>query len=147
MEIRSAALLDLDWICVELRKFDEYYGSEIALYGEDEYVRSALTGMIDKHILLVAEEKGKLVGFIGGLCGTHFYNPKIKTLAQIFWWVIPSKRRSRAAVMLLDEFVEYGARFFDHVTLKLSVKADFGGHSLGKRGFKLVDRTYLMEMA
>lgn len=147
MKIRSAALNDLDWLCAELKKFDEFYGSEIKLYGEDEYVRSALTGMIDNDILLVAEQKGKRVGFIGGRVSSHFYNPKIKTLAQIFWWVIPSARNSRAAVALLNEFVEYGRKFFDHITLNLSIKTGIGERSLSKRGFKLVDRTFLMEIA
>jgi len=145
IEIRVAIESDLDWLCVELKKFDDFYGSRKRLFEDEAYVRGALLSMIDKHVLIVAEVDRKPAGFIGGLVGTHFYNPNIKRLDQIFWWVMPTFRNSRVASTLLSEFIEFGKAQFDWVTLNLSVKCGIKESTLRRIGFELADNTYLLE--
>lgn len=144
--IRPANPTDLDWLVQELKEFDKLYATKKRLFGDETYVRKTLEAL-ENHVFLIAEKENFVrIGFISGIIQPHFFNPSIKVLVHHFWWVTPSYRKSLAASMLLDEFIEIGKNNADWITLNLSEKTQISPYSLIRRGFSPSDRTYLMEI-
>lgn len=146
--VRRATSTDLDWLMTQLRAFSRFFGSERALFGDEEYARKTMSGIIENHVVFIAErEDGALMGFVGGLLVQHFMNPKIRTLTELFWWVDPDHRRSRAALMLLETFMAYGKENADWITFSLEDHSPVSDRCLTRRGFKPRERAYLMEVS
>lgn len=145
--IRRGDLKDIDWMVAQLKEFSRYYGSKRALFGDEAYARNGLVETIKKHLVLVAEKDGAPVGFIAGLVSPHLYNPEIRILCELFWWVMPGHRGGRASPMLLDAFVEWGKEHADWITFGTTEKTPIKESSLIRRGFHLQETSYLMEVA
>jgi len=146
--IRRATANDLDWIVSELKKFAHFYQSNQFLVAEDsDYVRSNLLNMFNQHLFLVAEKDGVgLVGLIAGLYVRHFFNPNIRLLSETFWWVPEEHRGSRAGLMLLEAFTEWGKENADWITFALEENSPVKDKCLLNRGYRLQERSYLMEV-
>lgn len=154
--VRHAHLTDIPWILDELKDFARFYETKRSLYGDEAYVTEKLTELITHHVALVAETDlldegtGKVwpVGFVGGVRIPQFMNPEIQVLAEMFWWVCPHHRNGRAALMLLNAFIEIGQTdpnihwiTFSTIEGRTPVKPE----AFLKRGFKLFERAYLIE--
>jgi len=152
--VRKAELTDIGWMTGQLKEFSRFFGSKRELWSGDlEYSRKFLSVLIEKHVAMIAEfqheEYGhrRPVGFIAGVRSNHPLNPGISLLSELFWWVMPEMRRSRAGLMLLNEFTGIGKETADWVVLSLETKSLIRDEHLTKRGFKLYERSYLMEVA
>lgn len=145
--IRRASRDDIDWMIGQLKKFSEFVGSKHSLFDDETFARTSLADMINKHLVLVAdqEEHGP-VGFIGGLMMPHFFNPKIRVLAEVFWWVDESHRLSRAGLMLLNAFTEFGRQNCDWITMGIEARSPINDKSILKRGYRLQERSFIMEV-
>lgn len=147
IEIRPANQGDLDWLVGELREFDKFYGAKKSLFGDEGYVRNALLLTMKKHLLLVAVKDGlSPVGFISGFINEHFFNPSIRVLSELFWWVMPAHRRTMAGSMLLNEFIKHGEKNADWITFTLEHKSPVNERIFLKRGFNLQEKIYLKEV-
>ena len=145
IQVRAATENDLDWCLGELQKFDVHFGSKIPLFGENS--RGLLTRFIRDHIMLVADMDGcGPVGFIGGWAYPHPFNQAIRVLTLGFWWVVPEHRRSRAGLMLLDSLTEIGVRSYDWVSFAIGADAGISDSTMLRRGFKLREKNYLLEV-
>lgn len=145
IEIRAARVEDLDWLLGELKTFDEFYGTKKKLFGNEEYIRGKLTDVINHHVLIVAEENGQRMGFIAGIQQPHFYNPEILVLQELFWWVDPKFRRTRAASLLLDEFISFGRDHADWICFGLASMTPIKPKNLLRRGFTTSDQAFILE--
>ncbi len=115
--VRRATPGDIDYIVSQFPAFSRHYGTKKALFGDEQYARSGMASVINDHLVFVAEsEKQGLMGFIAGLVSAHIYNPDIRVLTELFWWVEPRHRKTRAAVLLMDEFIAWGKDYADWVT-------------------------------
>lgn len=144
---RQAEISDLDFVLVELKKFSDFFKSKHPLFGDDEqYNRQLISNLIEKHLFIIAfhEEHGP-VGFICGLVMPHLFNPKIKCLSEVFWWVRPEYRMSRAGYLLLKEFVKYGKENCDWVTMTIEDQSPVNPDSLIRLGFKNKEKSFIME--
>jgi Acetyltransferase (GNAT) family len=146
IRVRKSDIQDLPFIIGELRKFSDFFPSQIPVYPSEEYARHIMTVMIESHVVLVAENETGPVGFIAGILGSHLYNPTIKTLTETFWWVTPEHRNSRAASILLDEFISLGKTLACWINFSLNTKTAVNDKTLTKRGFKPLERNFLMEV-
>lgn len=147
IQVRAAHLGDLDWLMRELKAFSHFYGSKKPLYGGDAYATQAITGMIENHVLLVAErEDGERMGFIGGVVQPHPMNPEISTLTELFWWVPETHRGCRAGLMLLNAFIDWGQKHCDWVLMTLEHNSPISERCLTTRGFIPKERSYLLEV-
>lgn len=150
IEIRPANEADLDWLVGELREFDTFYQTKKRLFGDEQIVRAKMLEVVRTNICLIADKKeaGKTerIGFIGGLLRTHFYNPEIRLLSQLFWWVIPAQRKTVAASMLMDAFISIGRAHADWITFNISRKCPVKKQSFIRRGFEVSDQVFLMEI-
>ena len=131
-----------------------FAGTNIQLFEDNDYARSGMMGLIDHHVLLIAEtidfSRGlidfkKRVGFIGGYFVAHPFNPKVKMLSELFWWVDEDERGHSAGARLLREFVAFGKRNADWIVFGLNDKTPIKERSILKMGFKSHERCYLME--
>ena len=71
--------------------------------------------MIDKGIVLVAEEKGKIIGSQAGNLASDWWSEE-KFLSDVWFFVHPNNRKSRAAIKLVKCFIKIGKE------LKVKVK-------------------------
>lgn len=150
IEIRPASEGDLDWLVGELREFDRFYQTKKRLFGDEKIVREKVLEIIAGHICLIAERSGdggaQRIGFIAGLLCPHFYNPDIRVLSQLFWWVLPGERKTLAASMLMDEFLRIGRPHADWITFNMSPWTPVKPTSFVRRGFTISDQVYLLEV-
>ena len=108
--------------------------------------RSLLVKIMSDHFCMVAERAGKLVGMIGAIVAPHFFNPAIQTLTELFWWVIPEARGGRAGLMLLQSLVDFGKANVDWIVCTLELDSPVNPECLNRRGFKLHERAFLLEV-
>ena len=146
ISVRWAQPNDLDWIVAELKKFSDFYGSHHALFGDQEYVTNTVTQLIKDHVFLIAQRGPELLGFIGGFLNPHFYNPKIRVLTGLVWWVPKEYRTTSAGADLLQAFSEWGKKCADWVTLSIPNHSHLSQESLSRFGFRFQEKTYLMEV-
>lgn len=147
--IRKAVESDLDEILIHLKDFSDFYDNKYKLYGKDEeYNKKLILSFITDHIFFVAvtSDTNSVVGFISGLINNHIYNPSIKVLTESFWWVVPNHRTSKAALLLLNKFVEVGKEIADWVVMTVEDRSPVNERTLFKRNFKLIEKSYLLEV-
>ena len=58
-------------------------------------------------IVIVAEVEGKIIGSLGGVASCDWWSDE-KTLGDMWFYVTPDKRNSRAAVKLVKCFIKIG---------------------------------------
>lgn len=87
----------------------------------------------------IAKDGDKCVGALGSILTSNLFNPDIKTLAEIFWYVLPEYRNTRAGAMLLIEFEKKAKEVADEATLSLLPSSTISVDTLEKRGFALAE--------
>lgn len=148
ISVRSATLGDIDWILSQLKIFSKLYGTKRSLYGDEIHCREGLKRTIEGHVFLLAvREDDSPLGFIAGLISPHLYNPAIRMLCELFWWVAEDARTTRAGVMLIDAFIDFGKKNADWITFGITEETPINEVSITKRGFHAHERSYLMEVS
>jgi GNAT superfamily N-acetyltransferase len=148
MVVRDGNSEDVPWLLEQLREFAAFFGSKHSLFDE-EYAREYLPQFIDSSLFLVAEsDEGRRSGFLGAYITRHPYNPRIDPiLSEAFFWVERSHRGGRAAVMLLDAYIEYGKAIgCKWIGFTLETRSPMHEEHLIKRGFHKQESSYLMEL-
>jgi RimJ/RimL family protein N-acetyltransferase len=147
IETRAARLEDLDWLIEQLKAFAREFPSKLELFPGDEFARQGMTGYIREHLVLIAErEDGARLGFIAGVLAPHFFNPRLRTLAELFWWVPEEFRGTRAGLLLLNAFDAYGEKHADWVVMSLETGSPVRDKSLHRRGYVEHERSFLKEV-
>lgn len=143
--IRPATTDDIDWLLVQTRAFAAFTGLK-NVHPTEDYARFGLTQLLTDHVLLICEhESAGNVGFVAGYRTPHPFNPALTMLSETFWWVAEEHRGSRAGLMLLDAFIDIGRRTADIVTCALESNSPVNERVLTDRGFKLHERSFLLE--
>lgn len=147
IRIRKARSEDIPWLLEQLRAFDAFFGTERPLFPRDpDRAESFIWRIIADHPFYVATaEAHGLVGFIAGALAPHPYNPAIRQLTEMFWWVAPEFRQSRAGSLLLDAFIEEGKQRAHFIVMTLEHNSPVRDETLTKRGFRHMSRDFLLE--
>lgn len=146
IKIRLATVDDIPWLISELRKFAEFFGTNLSLLDE-ETAPGGLAFFITQHYFTIAEKEDVgPIGFISGVLLPHPFNPKIMQLTETFWWVAEEHRQSRAGLMLFEEFVEFGKVNADWITFTLETASPVKDEFMMKRGFRNNERSFLYEV-
>lgn len=145
--VRRATADDIGWLTGELRAFSRFYGTDKPLFGDEAHVAATLPILVRDHLVLIAESPTDRLGFIGAIVTPHMFNPQIRTLVEMFWWVSEAHRGTRAAVLLLDAYLAYGRENADWVTMALEHHSPVSDKHLIKRGFRCRERSYLLEVS
>jgi hypothetical protein len=145
--LRNPRFTDLDWICDELKKFSSFLKTKNEMMGDREYVKALIMRVADEHIFLVAEsEKTGLMGFISALATPHLFNPKIKTICIVVWWVADKYRNSRAGSMLLKEVIRVGKEQANWISLAINSNCPIKEAALKNLGFQTAEINHIMEV-
>ena len=146
--ISPAQADDVTWLLAQLRDFDRFFGALHPLFPPDQqHAEVLLTTLIAEHPFLMAWEDGDTrVGFIAGSLAPHPYNPNLMLLSEMFWWVAPEHRGSRAGLLLLDAFIRVGRQTANWIVFTLEAKSPINPATLERRGFTLFERNYLLEV-
>lgn len=148
ISVRPATESDLPWLLIQLKAFSEFFKSNIELFAGEDDAREKMREVIRAHVVFVAERyDGTRMGFTGGLLTPHFMNHKITTLTELFWWVDPVHRNSRAGLMLLEAFTDYGRAHANWIMFSLQDNSPVSDRCLTRRGYRLKERAYLMEVS
>ena len=70
-------------------------------------VLDVIKSAMEKCIVIVAEVEGKIIGSLGGMTNSDWWSEQ-KHLSDIWFYVSPDKRNSRAAVKLVKCFIKIG---------------------------------------
>lgn len=136
----------LDFVLSELKEFADFVGTEKKLFGDPAYVKLQLELIMKDHVFFVAEADGVPIGFIFGFLTPHYFNPEIKILTELAWWIVPEHRgKSEAGFDLLKTFIESGREKADWVAFGLNEKTLFKSDRLVELGFKFFERSYLLQ--
>lgn len=151
-DVRVADVLDADYILKELEEFNDWFTSDVNLYEDKEYAAKFLDVLIKDHLVMVAEKvnsKGDIlyIGFIIGICGPHIYNPQLKTLTELFWWVNPAHRKTKAGLLLMKRFLQWGKENgFDWINATRQANSPVKRETYEKLGFRFQEECYVMEV-
>lgn len=147
--IRPANLLDVPWLLDQLRQFDHFFNAKKSLFPKDtEVATRILEGLITTQPFFVAADTVGRMGFIAGAVAPHPYNPDLLMLSELFWWVAPEFRGGSAGARLLKHFIVYGIESdVDWIVMTIENGTPIDPASLERAGFRLHERSYLMEVA
>lgn len=144
MRVRAGTLADVPWLCEQLRAFASCYPVRLPIYGEDAYVESLVGTLIREQYLSVAEdESGNAVGLIAGLYQSHPFNPDLKLVSELWWWVVPEARGSRAGSLLLRDLERWADEMNAPLALTLEANTALSDDTLARRGYVPVERQFL----
>lgn len=149
---RAATVDDVPWILGELKKFATFLGTERSLFPNEDYAIAKLQELIETQVFCIAESTienahdGTRVGFIGGLCSPNFFNPEIMVLTELFWWVTPEWRGTRAGALLFADFLNSGRTRANVIVVSLEEQSPLHEETLTKRGFRRFERSYILEV-
>ena len=73
----------------------------------EKKVLDVVKSAMEKGIVIVAEVEGKIIGSLGGMTNSDWWSEQ-KHLSDIWFYVSPDKRNSRAAVKLVKCFIKIG---------------------------------------
>lgn len=143
--VRRANKSDLDFIVAQCEEFSKFYGTKKELFPGKEFASQGLLNIIENHVAFVSEVDGELSGFISGYFVEHPFNPKLKLLAENFYWVKQESRFGKSALKLLNAFVDFGQANSDWITFSLEHHSPMKEAALEKRGFKFQEKSFLRE--
>jgi len=106
-----------------------------------EHIERMLVLHIDKHVVLVAEEDGKLKGTIIGCYMPHFLNPKLSMLQELAWWVPKEYRGEGIGGPLLEAFASIRKTDVTVMTLRPETKGLQAKYE--EQGFQLYEYAYV----
>lgn len=143
---RPAKSEDIEWILGELKVFSKFIRTKYELYGDEAYSKKGIQMLIDEHIFLIAEVDGNRAGFVSGYFTPHLFNPAIKILCELFWYVNPNYRGAGVGSLLMNEYVAFGKKHAQWITFSKNRFTKLNEKSLLKRGFNHHESTYLQEI-
>lgn len=101
--------------------------------------------IMNSETAFVARVDGVCAGVIGGALVDNLFNPTLKTLSELIWYVLPEYRNTRAGAMLLKAFISKGEEVADETTFALLHHSPIKIQTLEKRGFHLREFSFLKD--
>jgi len=147
MFLRAAHPGDIKWLIEQLKLFDEFTALKRPIFPSLEYAWEKLAQLMhdDNCIFIVACQADQPVGFIVGYLAPHIFNPERTLLTEMFWWVQPEFRNSRAGLILLEAFISFGEMRASSTIMTLESKSQVKPETLLKRGFTEFERNFILE--
>lgn len=144
--IREALPSDTEWFVRELEIFSRFNATKYPLFKDAETTRGIVLTLVKDHFVRVAERGGEPVGFIAAYVVRNMFNPDILVQSETFWWVTEAHRQSSAGARLLDAYIEWGRENVQWVSFALQAHSPVKIETMTKRGFKLHELYFLMEI-
>lgn len=97
---------------------------------------------LDEDLLLICYRDKEPVGFLAASFYASFFDPTVKILQQNLLYARPG---TRAAYLLLKEFVDFGKVNAKHTISMIAENTNIKPSSLEKLGFKKLETLYRLE--
>lgn len=146
VEVRRAKHKDTPWLFEQIAAFEKFAAYKRPLLVEGPRSQKILDDLIDNHVVLIAHDGNLMLGFVAGHSCPHPFNPDIHVLSEIFWWVKDEYRGTSAGARLLAAFEAEGKKKSDWIIFSLEHNSPVRDRHLIKRGFRQVERAYLLEV-
>lgn len=153
---RDAIPDDVPWVVDQLKAFDRFSGTKRPLFpGEPQAAVQAIGWIADDACQFrlacrstpalegVAEER---LGFLVAALMPHPHNRQWLALVEMFWWVIPEERGSRAGALLYADFERKAIAEAQFAVMTLEHRSPVHPESLTKRGYHAQETTFLREI-
>ena len=144
MQIRRGVDADIPWLLTQLRVFASHYPVALPIVGTDSYSETLLgTLMRDQYLSVATLDDGTPVGLIAGALVAHPYNPELLIVSELWWWVTPEARGSRAGMMLLADLERWADAHDAPLSLTMETNTALNDRHLTKRGYVPVERQFI----
>ena len=148
VSVRRATFDDLGWLLIQLQEFAAWYGTRKSFFGSVQHAEALVGTLIETQFVAIAEQDGQRVGLIAGTLSPHPFNPDLNMASELWWWVTPPARGSRAGAMLLQAFDEWAdASEADLVNFTLEANSPVREQTLEKRGYRLMEKQFVREVS
>ena len=148
VRVRRATQADIGWLLVQLQEFAAWYGTSRSLFGDVRHAEALVGTLIETQFVAIAETDDGRVGLIAGACAPHVFNPDMQVATELWWWVTPPARGTRAGALLLDAFETWaddsGANL---VNFTLEAQSPVAERTLEKRGYRLMEKQFVREVS
>jgi GNAT superfamily N-acetyltransferase len=104
----------------------------------DNLYKLAMMGVSGGTAFIVKKD-GVPVGAIGAILTPNLYNPSLNTLSELFWYVLPEYRNTRAGYLLIKALDERAKEIAHDCTLSLLPSSNVAIKTLEKRGYSLCE--------
>lgn len=104
------------------------------------YDKSQAYSLASNGITFVCVKDGEPVGVLGAIQTPHIFNPSYSFLAEVFWYVLPEYRNTRAGSLIIKAFNKYAEENVDYSSMTLLPTSPVNG--LEKMGYKEQERIY-----
>ena len=104
MKIRRATVFDFSFILALLAQMHKEAEFELSSIDPIKFSESVLS-TINSGVVFVAEEDNRIIGSIGGIFSSDWWSSEIY-LGDRWFYVYKKERKSRAAYMLVKEFIK-----------------------------------------
>lgn len=95
------------------------------------------------HRLTICFKDGSPVGFMLARLSVSIFDPNVKILLQDLLY---AKSGSRAAKLLLDDFIDFGKRNANHIITMIAENTNIKERSFERLGFKKIETLYRLEV-
>lgn len=147
LRVRAAELTDIDWLVSECKAFAQIQKTKRSIFPADESTsKEILQDMVKNHLFLIAVRGEQKLGFLAAYQFKHPFNPAIRVLTEAFWWVSQAFRGSRAGLLLLITYIEYGRAHAEWIFLGLQNDSPVSPAALIRRGFRPHESQFLLEV-
>ena len=146
VRVRRAVPGDIPWLVTQLREFAALHPIGARIMGSDSHAEAILAHLIDTQFVAVAEADGTPVGLIAGAVAPHPFNPDLAMATELWWWVVPPARNTRAGLALLDAYDTWADTVADLKGMTLEASSPVNPRTLLKRGYQLAEYQYIAEV-
>lgn len=144
IKVRAATEVDRGWVVdVAAKRMLEEEVGRPDFFNPEDCGRLFDMG-VQSGVILIAEDDGEPVGCISGLFVPNMFNTQLIVLQEVFWYVLPANRNSRAGLMLLNAFCEIGKEVAHDVYMSLLDKSPVNQRILERRGFSFKEMAFQM---
>lgn len=143
MRVRRADPSDIPWLIGQLRTFAASHPLGPRLMGSDAHAEALLAHLLATQFVAIADAEGTPVGLIAGALAPHPFNGDLLIATELFWWVTPPHRGTRAGLMLLDAYDAWATEHADVKGMTLEAGSPVNPRVLEKRGYRLAEHQYV----
>lgn len=143
MRVRKAVPADVPWLLGQLREFASHHPIGPRIMGTDANAEALLDHLMATQFVSVAEADGTPVGLIAGAVSPHPFNPELLVASELWWFVAPAYRGSRAGLALLDAYEAWATENADIRGMTLEANSPVNPRVLLKRGYQLAESQYV----
>jgi hypothetical protein len=143
MKIRKATEADIPVLLAEAHSFIKECANPF-VKADPEHLIKLGRALMKEHVFVVAEaDNGEVAGFIGACYNKSIVDMSCMTLQELFWWVLPAYRKTKAAWLLIKFISKVGDKYGIPVVLCTTANSPEMDKSLTRQGFNLLEKHYI----